>query len=284
MVGSLIYASTRKPWPTKPVRDSPEWAQLGRDYINKTGDYLDLMWAISTQHVICPWLKKPWRVTKNFLGSQFVGLDIDDETIEASLSTILKIRTVQKFGTLAYTTQSHESVRPRGRVIFCTNEPCWDAAKHRRRQRALAWALGGDTQASDAVRAFYGTGPNGHVEYLGNNIPSLLLDDFAAEYDEAMEVNYTRGAPFTGDEQDIADLLARIDPMPGGAEWNKACLAVYSVFPDERGIRLIENWSPGYRDEVRNRFRGFAQNSTGKVTVGSLYYLAKQYPRRKEGG
>lgn len=282
MGGDIIYAKTRRPWPTKPQRDSPEWSQLGRDYLNTTGDYMDLAYAIASQYVICPWLKRPWRVTRNFLGSQIIGLDMDNETIESSLSTILRIPTVRKCGTIVYTTQSHESDRPRSRVIFCVDQPCWDAAKHKRRQRAAAFLLGGDTQASDAVRAFYGTGRDGRVEYLGNTITTKTLDDFVAEYDEAMEVSYARGAPFTGDEQDIAELLDRIDPMPGGAEWNKALLAVYSVFPDERGIRLCERWSPGYPNEVRNRFRGFAQGATGKVTVGSLYYLAKQYPRRKE--
>jgi len=280
MTGNIIYGVTRKPWLFKPQRDSPQWSELGSNYINTTGTYIDLTYHIATQHVICPWLTKPWRVTANYLGSQFVGLDVDDETIESSLDTILSIKTVQMYGTIAYTTQSHESDRPRSRVIFCTDVPCFDPALHRRRQRAIAWALGGDIKATDAARAFYGTGVSGNAILLGNTMPVEVLDDLAAEHDEAMEVQYTRGAPFTGDEQDIADLLARIDPQPGGYDWNKALLAVYSVFPDERGIRLCNRWSPGYPGEVEMRWRGFAHNASGKVTVGTLYYLAKQHPRK----
>lgn len=279
--GSLLFGVTRMSWPKKPARDSPEWSQLGGDYVNRTGDYLDLVNYISDQHVLCPWLKKPWRSLANFLGSQFVAVDMDDETVESSLATILRVRTVQLFGTIAYTTQSHESERPRSRAIFCVDEPCWDAHTHKRRQRALAWALGGDMQSTDASRAFYGTGAGGRVEYLGGTILAEILDDFVAEYDEAMAVEYKRGAPFTGDERDMADLLARIDPQPGGHDWVRACLAVYSVYPDERGIRLIEDWSPGYHGEVAMRWRSFAHSATGKVGVGTLYYLAQQFPRKE---
>src|SRR5690606_20452500 len=80
-------------------------------------------------------------------------------------------------------------------------------------------------------------------------------------------------------EECIADALSRLprwfDGDDGYRIWLKAVMAVYSVFPDERGIALLEAWSPGYEGEIERKFRSFTAGTT--VKIGSLWWLARQY-------
>ena len=55
-------------------------------------------------------------------------------------------------------------------------------------------------------------------------------------------------------------------------------MAVHDAFPDERGIALIERWSPGYQGEVARKWRSFETAERGnRITVASLFHRAKQY-------
>lgn len=61
------------------------------------------------------------------------------------------------------------------------------------------------------------------------------------------------------------------------ADWLPVLMAVHDAFPDQRGIDLIEQWSPGYKGEVGRKWRSFEGYSGPRVTIASLFHRAKQY-------
>jgi hypothetical protein len=61
-------------------------------------------------------------------------------------------------------------------------------------------------------------------------------------------------------------------------DWLPILMAVHDAFPDERGIALIERWSPGYQGEVARKWRSFETAERGnRITIASLFHRAKQY-------
>lgn len=60
-------------------------------------------------------------------------------------------------------------------------------------------------------------------------------------------------------------------------DWLPVLMAVHDAFPDQRGVDLIEQWSPGYKGEVARKWRSFEGYSGARVTIASLFHRAKQY-------
>jgi hypothetical protein len=85
-------------------------------------------------------------------------------------------------------------------------------------------------------------------------------------------------------EQRVRDILARM-PTHGdyNSYWLPILMAVHSEFPDERGVQLIEAWSPGTRGEVRRKFRSFDRTAKNGISIGTLFHMAQDHnaiPRR----
>lgn len=64
-------------------------------------------------------------------------------------------------------------------------------------------------------------------------------------------------------------------------DWCNVLMAVHSSFPDERGIAMVEAWSPGYEGEVARKWRSFKQRRDG-VTIGTLFHMARGYGWKHE--
>lgn len=79
-------------------------------------------------------------------------------------------------------------------------------------------------------------------------------------------------------EAEVARALAVMPPHGDyNADWLPVLMAVHDAFPDQRGIDLIEQWSPGYKGEVARKWRSFEGYSGARVTIASLFHRAKQY-------
>lgn len=61
--------------------------------------------------------------------------------------------------------------------------------------------------------------------------------------------------------------------------WLTVLMAVHSQFPNEQGIELCEQWSPGYKGEIRHKFNSFKRDSG--VTIATLIHKAKEYGYKK---
>ena len=80
------------------------------------------------------------------------------------------------------------------------------------------------------------------------------------------------------DRFDGGETLAVLPPHGDyNADWLPVLMAVHDAFPDQRGIDLIEQWSPGYKGEVGRKWRSFEGYSGPRVTIASLFHRAKQY-------
>ncbi len=87
-----------------------------------------------------------------------------------------------------------------------------------------------------------------------------------------------RGA-LPANEAEIARALAVIPPQGDyNTDWLPVLMAVHDALPDDRGIALIESWSPGYKGEVARKWRSFETGvRANKITIASLFHKAKQY-------
>ena len=80
----------------------------------------------------------------------------------------------------------------------------------------------------------------------------------------------------------IAEVERALSVLPPqgdyNTDWLPILMAVHDAFPDERGIALIERWSPGYKGEVARKWRSFeTAERANRVTIASLFHRAKQY-------
>lgn len=97
----------------------------------------------------------------------------------------------------------------------------------------------------------------------------------------------TRHQTFSTDVNinDIREALNYIPKQQGYYEWLSVLMAVHDVLPNSEGVRLIENWSPGFDGEVEKKFESFDKTAKEGVTIRTLFHMAKNNgwrPRRKE--
>ena len=90
------------------------------------------------------------------------------------------------------------------------------------------------------------------------------------------------------DEAEIARALAVLPPQGDyNTDWLPILMAVHDALPDERGVTLIEQWSPGYQGEVARKWQSFKHVAGGsKITIATLFHRAKQFgyePPRRAG-
>lgn len=76
------------------------------------------------------------------------------------------------------------------------------------------------------------------------------------------------------EEGDIRNLLSYVPKRMDYYDWVRVLMSVYSAFPNDTGVSLIEEWSPGEDGEVAEKFRSFASLRDGP-SLGTLYHYAK---------
>lgn len=88
----------------------------------------------------------------------------------------------------------------------------------------------------------------------------------------------------TTDEAEVRRALKAM-PTQGdyNTHWLPVLMAVHAAFPDQRGIALIEEWSPGYKGEVARKWQSFGNRSENGIGIGTLFHMAKQYGYRPPG-
>lgn len=135
------------------------------------------------------------------------------------------------------------------------------------------------------LRYFTVTGNQyGASEFSCNDIADRQgqLDAIFAVYDDFNErsipIQPRPATAQTTDEAEIAKALAVI-PARGdyNADWLPILMAVHDALPDDRGVALVESWSPGYPGEVARKFRSFDRTAKGGITVATLFGIAKRY-------
>lgn len=128
--------------------------------------------------------------------------------------------------------------------------------------------------------AAIGDGASGNIEDRQRELEALFVTfggDFEPRAPQPRPAIERGSLP--ADEAEVARALACLPPQGDyNTDWLPVLMAVHDAFPDERGINLIEQWSPGYRGEVARKWQSFAAGYSGaRVTVATLFHKAKAY-------
>lgn len=111
-----------------------------------------------------------------------------------------------------------------------------------------------------------------------NDVLNALFVTFGGDMEPKPEPVKRDGSKLPADEQEVRRALGFL-PKTGdyNTHWLRALLAVHDAFPDERGVALIEEWSPGYRGEVARKFRSFDRSAKEGITIATLFHMAKEH-------
>lgn len=117
------------------------------------------------------------RKKDNFLCADILCVDIDgSRTIEDALEDPI----VKMYGSLLYTTPSHQQYHHRFRIAFVLPRTIEEADEVVAASRSLSRRLGGDMSATDAARIFFGS-KDSYPDLLGSSISSAFLDELITD-------------------------------------------------------------------------------------------------------
>lgn len=259
------------------------WPKFNASFDNLELDPLEITNLIYIGHPFTTWHKHHWRDSKNYELGQHLAIDFDTEDERSTLDYLLKDKFVQKYGHLIYTTPSHTPAAPRARVLFLLDTPIMQSKNYAQAAAALLWLFGtADRQCKDACRFFYGS-KDCEIEYLDKELPLNVIKTLIQQYQVSGAVvkrqHERRNYSAPTDQQEIADALKKIPPWGIDYEqWLTILMAIHHEFGDS-GLALAESWADGADGEVERKWRSFNQggNGNGKITVASLFAIAKEY-------
>lgn len=227
-----------------------------------------------------------YRVAANWLPTNLLSIDMDS-------SPLSMFSFVEKYGegliAMAYETTSSTPDSPRFRLIFRTDRNIQRAENYRKALAVLSsrW-LGIDPTSIDIVKAYGGGKLNGDV-YVD---PSAILKidklvEWIREWEKQREVERKRtnkptkiivddNTPGARSADEIAEMLRFMPEKSEYGFWLKIVMSVYSMFPNEIGIELIESRWQCKKNEVQNMFRSFGRRGT-TIGPGWLVTVAKSY-------
>ncbi len=207
-----------------------------------------------------------------FKSAQIVGVDVDNG--KHSFDDIEADPYFRKYASFAYTTASHTAENPRYRVMFITEEPIRNAKDYKAITTALAERFGGDTNARDAVRIWFGA-KNAQIHVWGNILTMDQIADMTDGHEEARDLEIAFNA-FGGTKPNVDQIRAMLRVIPkqqDHIQWKKVVAAVaHALGDDKMAAQLLEEWSPmsgglTYADVLKNKLT--------RVTTATLYYYAK---------
>ncbi len=252
---------------------------------------------ITTGNAICvSRMSNEHRAKENVVSSQLMGIDLDNGP---DLDTLWLDDFIATYAAFGHYTPNSTPEAPRCRVYFILDAPITELEHYEKLVCRLLHELkrrgiDGDKACKDASRLFFGsTQPNYRVE-LGCVLPLSVLESLPESEDEKRQANCRPknvkvgttslpvATPLTYDsvatlEKKIRSALPYIPAWQEYDQWRNILMAVHSVLPDQRGVDLIEAWSPGKEGEVAAKFRSFGRSVGKPITIGTLFYEAKRY-------
>ncbi len=263
----------------------PQWRTFNGAFRSREMTQLEIATCIYDGHAITTCCNPPWRKAENYELGQHLGLDFDTEDERSTFHHLLKDPFIKEHASILYTTPSHTPAKPRARVLFMLDEPIHQAQNYAMAASALLNLFGtADRQCKDPVRFFYGCKPAvGDIELLHNELPLAMIKDLVQRYKDLQAARKQpkrerlskRGST---DESRIRDALDHLNPWAiDYDEWVSVLMALHSEL-GQSGLTLAESWAAGQPGEVEHKWRSFDANGnvSGKVTIGTLFALAKE--------
>jgi hypothetical protein len=266
--------------------NDPTWRAFNGAFENREVTQLALADLIYTGHPYTVWHANHWRVGKNFILGQAIGLDFDTKDARSTIVALKQEPFIARHAALLYTTMSHTPDAPRARVVFLLDQPIQQAKNYILAATALLWLFGdADSACRDAVRFWYGGKPNAcEMEWLGGELPLALVKDLIARYQlSGLQAKQHVTHTYPPGNADEAEVMAALQKIPawqiGYDEWLAVLMALHSEFPSS-GLPMALAWADGKPGEVERMWQNYFNvngNATGRVGIGSLFALAQQH-------
>jgi len=188
---------------TQIINKNENKKNLGEGWVSSGMQIEGLAKFIEAGMAYCATMKSESRNAKNFMGSNLVSIDIDkDRTISEALSDPFS----QKHLSMFYPTASHTEQEHRFRLVFKLPRFIENPTEYKTITRALQLKYGGDPNAIDVSRIFYGNS-RASVQTWERSIPEDVLKNLLSTYTLPQSDGHSN---ITGD----ASLISRqtIDP------------------------------------------------------------------------
>lgn len=271
-----------------------QWWDFNNGFTNvENGDPRELLARITDGNSFCPRhshihrsivvkgkvQQTAYRHSLNWLPSSVAALDYDDGTMR--MTQLQEHPIVANYATMGYTTVSHTPEHERFRIVFVAERPVVNPESWRKVMAALAWKfVGVDKTVSDVIKPYAGNPlASVYTFYTGRTIPIGALKDLVAEWEgHRKQSEESKRAVFNGADptvEEIREILRYVPERMDYLDWIKALMAVHSVMPNEAGIQLCEEWSPGTEGEIARNFRCFDRGT--RVSFGWLVSVAKNH-------
>ncbi len=201
---------------------------------------------------------------------------------------------IQKYCLLAYTSASHKPDWHKFRLILRLPHFIKDVSLIEATAGRLMEHLPHDPACKDASRVFYGN-TNANF-FIVNPDAECLPEEWLAEASVAVHqqkleeqqhsqqrLKWLELQDTTDVDSLVKDALSYIPPRSPGSGNYKECLTVLMALQSHYGWEaetIAEAWSPSIKGTTWNvgrKLRSFNTPGAGKVTLGSLFHIAKQY-------
>lgn len=275
------------------------WRRFNTTFENESLDVDGLLAAVAAGHSFCPRHRHvshkqesggrthytSYRHSLNWMPTSVFGIDIDHGGM--TLAQLEMDDFFHRYGCLGYTTPSHTEAHPRVRAVFALESPVEQIDNYRFLKRSVAARYGADPCDANPMHAYAGNATPSFfsVHAPSNRLPISVARAEVLEFRQQREreaaeraARASRAASYGDDDwpnaDDVAEMLRHMPKRSDYMKWVKTLMAVYSEFPDETGIALIEGWAPGKEGEVAAKFRSFRQ-SDDTLSIGWLITAAK---------
>ena len=209
------------------------------------------------------------RQMSNFVSAQMFGVDVDHGGDFESLDRNVHLRMNAAF---AYTTASHTDEHPRYRIMFVLERPETNPERYKKLVSIMSEKFGGDTNARDAVRIWYGA-PDAKIIKFGQ----VLRADEVAHVIEAYEaarpeiVRHETFASRSFTHSDLHQMLAKTPMHMEHIEYKRFIAGIFNHFgPDEKVFEMLRAWSPSSVPYER-----WYNHRMANVRIGTSIYIAK---------
>lgn len=176
----------------KPLRPGHDITAYSNSFLPSEGTVEQLFDHITGGNAWTPAvIKNRRRVKENFVSSQIIGLDFDDDV---SVEDALNYPSIKRYAAIVHPSPSSTPEKPKTRVVFILDTTVEDVERYEAYIRATMHHhddLKPDPSAKDAVRFFFGSTVPGAVLRADLRLPLSVLEtwrkDYAAHLDAELE-------------------------------------------------------------------------------------------------
>lgn len=230
-----------------------------------------------------------YKVTENFIGSNTLSVDLDNETQECSIAYLLTNPFVVSYSSFLYATASSRPDAPRTRIVFEVDQFIDSAETYRLCLTALIRQFGSDESCKDVLKVYAGS-PRCQVAFVERVLPMSVLDALVAQEQARLQAALERRRRSSVEQEVLDDNVSRervldaLRAIPASkeflsyADWCKLVAAVHSQWPGDDGINMVLAWSPETPvQEVEEMFKSFGNHAGREAQIGTIIYFAKKF-------